>query len=205
MRILTAAEMRQAEARAVKNGTSYEQLMENAGIQAAQQLVRAHAGTPRVLLLCGKGNNGGDALVMARLLAPEGWNIAISFLCGEQLSELAALNRSRLPERVRILPPDAALYDEIAQADLIVDAVFGIGFHGRLPETVRSFFRKANTADAQRIALDIPSGLNCDTGEQSPDTFCAGQTFTFGAYKPALLLERCKPFCGKVTCMDIGL
>ncbi|MGI5896243.1 MAG: NAD(P)H-hydrate epimerase [Oscillospiraceae bacterium] len=205
MRILTATEMRQAEARAVQNGTSYEQLMENAGIQAAQQLTRTHAGAPRILFLCGKGNNGGDALVMARLLAPKGWTVSISFLCGEQLSELATLNRSRLPEQVRILPLDSSLYSEITRADFLVDAVFGIGFHGELPEPVRAVFRKANAANAERIALDIPSGLNCDTGEQSPDSFCADQTFTFGAYKPALLLDSCQPFCGKTICLDIGL
>ncbi|PWL73005.1 MAG: NAD(P)H-hydrate epimerase [Clostridiales bacterium] len=205
MRILTAAEMRQAEARAVQNGTSYEQLMENAGVQAAQQLTRTHAGAPRILFLCGKGNNGGDALVMARLLTLKGWAVSVSLLCGEQLSELAVLNRSRLPEQVRILPPDDSLYGEITRADLLVDAVFGIGFHGELPEPVRIVFREANASNAERIALDLPSGINSDTGEQSTDSFRADQTFTFGAYKPALLLDSCQPFCGEIICLDIGL
>lgn len=204
MRNLTAAQMRQAEARAVERGTSYQQLMENAGTEAAGILTARFPKRPEILFLCGKGNNGGDALVMARLLAGQGWPVAVSFLCGEQLSELAALNRSLLPQAVREVPP-AQLHEATIQAGVLVDAVFGIGFHGTLPENIRAVFRAANQSGAIRASLDLPSGLNCDTGEASPDTFCAALTLTFGAYKPALAMDSCRALCGEIICLDIGL
>ena len=131
--------------------------MENAGVQAAQQLTRTHAGAPRILFLCGKGNNGrGRPFVMARLLTLKGWAVSVSLaLWGtafrSSLSSTAAACRSRFDS-----PPDDSLYGEIARADLLVDAVFGIGFHGELPEPVRIVFREANASNAERIALIFP-------------------------------------------------
>lgn len=203
MRVCTAAQMRELEACANENGTTYETLMENAGEKAAEELCALFQDKPAsILLLCGKGNNGGDALVIARRLAEKGWKVALSFLCGNELSPLAALNRSRLPEQVATLAEHDVGYNTY---DCIVDGVFGIGFRGELPKTVQQAFLKANEAPGTRVALDLPSGMNCDTGELSKNTFCAHHTYTFGAYKPALLMEECKDFCGAITCLDIGL
>lgn len=204
MKIYTARQMREAEATAVAAGTSYETLMENAGTKAAEELLKRAGQPSSVLILCGKGNNGGDGLVVARLLAEAGWDVCVSFLCGEDLSPLSALNRERLPQVVTILSP-ACLAGEISRAAYLVDGVFGTGFHGELPAAVKEIFRRANSAAAVRVSLDLPSGMDCDTGAVSSDTFRADLTDTFGAYKPALLMESSQAYCGEVSCLEIGL
>lgn len=205
MRICTAAQMREAEAAAAAAGTSYETLMENAGQKAAGGIRHLAASEPsKILILCGKGNNGGDGLVIARALSKAGWAVQAAFLCGDELSPLSQLNRERLPEVVELLTPDQ-LPAAIGNAAYIVDGVFGIGFHGELPEAVQAVFRLANLSKAIRIALDLPSGMNCDTGETSANTFRADYTYTFGACKPALLMKETEPLRGQVQCLEIGL
>lgn len=203
MRILTAEEMRRAEQAAVDAGTSFEQLMENAGAAAAKEILALEKGLPQrsIFLLCGKGNNAGDAFVVGRLLAAAGWQVDYLPLFPGGYSSLAALNLSRLPTGVRQQSAESADYS----AAVLVDGVFGTGFRGQLPEAARRVFRRANAANGMRVALDLPSGLNCDTGEASEDTFRADLTLTFGAYKPGLLVEPGKGLCGQQRCLEIGL
>lgn len=202
LRILSCAQMKAAEAAAVQAGTSYEQLMENAGRGATDVLLNAAGTAPSsVLLLCGRGNNAGDAFVVARLLAAQNWQVEVLPLCGEAFSPLAQLNFQRLPQTVRHVTPLTANYD----VRWLVDGVFGTGFSGRLPQAVRTAFGRANCAAGTRVALDLPSGLNGDTGEADQDTFRAALTFTFGALKPALALASSLPFAGETQVLDIGL
>ena len=206
MRVLSSAEMRAAEASAVSGGCSYEQLMENAGTAAVHALLPfLEQFKPKPLLfLCGKGNNGGDGLVMARLLFSLGFTVSVSFICGKELSELSLLNLDRMPDGVSIIPA-SGLKEAIQNCAAVFDGVFGIGFHGDLPTDLQLLFEDVNHADCLRVALDIPSGVDCDTGSVSPGSFTADYTLTFGAYKPALLMEKCKPFCGEIQCLEIGL
>lgn len=203
MRVLTRGEMRAAEDAAVAAGTSYEQLMENAGAGAAAELAKRLAGSKekKALLLCGKGNNAGDAFVTGRLLAAEGWQVEWLPLCGEGYSPLARANIARLPAGVRRVTPTEADFAAL----LLVDAVFGIGFYGALPHHVREAFRRANAAPGLRAALDLPSGLDADSGAASPDTFAAGLTLTFGAHKPGMLTGQGPNLCGEVVVIEIGL
>ena len=94
-KIYTAAQMRERERAAVAAGTSFLQLMENAGQAAAADLLRRLPEPGRALLVCGKGNNGGDALVIARVLQQHGWQADIVLLLGTTLSDLAETNRQR--------------------------------------------------------------------------------------------------------------
>lgn len=96
MKVYTAAQMREREQAAVDKGTSFDQLMENAGSSAARDLMQRHPQAGRALIVCGKGNNGGDGLVMARYMQAQGWYIDILFSLGENLSPLAQTNRERL-------------------------------------------------------------------------------------------------------------
>lgn len=96
MKVYTAAQMREREQAAVDKGTSFDQLMENAGSSAALDLMQRHPQAGRALIVCGKGNNGGDGLVMARYMQAQGWHIDILFSLGENLSPLAQTNRERL-------------------------------------------------------------------------------------------------------------
>ena len=96
MKVYTAAQMREREQAAVNKGTSFDQLMENAGSSAARDLMQRHPQAGRALIVCGKGNNGGDSLVMARYMQAQGWHIDILFSLEENLSPLAQTNRERL-------------------------------------------------------------------------------------------------------------
>lgn len=204
MRILTAAQMRRAEADAVARGASYEALMENAGAAAArtlQQFAQERHATTTALFLCGRGNNAGDAFVAARLLAQEGWQCRVLALCGIAYSPLTQMNVGRLPANVFMMARASGNWNDA----FIVDGVFGTGFKGQLPVRVASAFRRANESPGMRVALDIPSGVPADGGLAAQESFRADYTLTFGAYKPGLL-EACNaPYCGTVRCLNIGL
>lgn len=212
-RIYTAAAMRLAEKQAVERGTSYEQLMENAGQAAAEDLLARLAAAKltrpgNVFILCGKGNNGGDGLVIARALATAGLCVKILFVLGEDLSPLAELNLKRLADlsSIKYLSIDefsAELMND--RTAWIIDGVFGTGYSGDLPTSVASVMAVANQATAYRIALDVPSGLNCDSGAIANDSFKADLCYTFGAYKPAHMMPQGKAMCGELVCLDIGI
>ena len=133
-KIYTAAQMREREQAAVDAGTSFLQLMENAGQAAAADLLRRFPIPGRALLVCGKGNNGGDALVIARVLQQHGWQADIVLLLGTILSDLAETNRQRLQglEGIRFLPVEALPAALEQGYGLIIDGIFGTGFSGSL-------------------------------------------------------------------------
>ena len=200
--IFTTEEMRQAEQNAVLRGTSLLQLMENAGAGVANALLKIHPNAQHGLMICGKGNNGGDALVMARILAKHGIKSDILFIMGEKLSELSQINKDRLPENTAIYVSGSLNFE---QYDFIVDAVFGTGFSGDLPKHISQLFNQINALNAKRFALDIPTGINCDTGDMAENTFQAQHTFAFGAYKPAHIMDKTHSHCGEIQLIDIGI
>ncbi|WP_107825020.1 NAD(P)H-hydrate epimerase [Neisseria sicca] len=207
MKIYTAAEMREHEQMAVDKGTTFEQLMENAGRAAAADLLRRRPQAGRVLIVCGKSNNGGDGLVMARILQAHGWRADILFAAGEKLSELAELNRGRLQglDGIGLIAAEDLAGRLKTGYDVIIEGIFGTGFSGALPETATAVCRLLNQADGFKIALDVPTGLNCDTGEADKDTFRADLTYAFAAYKPAHMTDAGKAYCGETVCLDIGI
>jgi len=196
MKVYTAAQMREREQAAVDKGTSFDQLMENAGSSAA-----------RALIVCGKGNNGGDGLVMARYMQAQGWHIDILFSLGENLSPLAQTNRERLNGLPHIeLISAQELEGRLKKGyDIIIEGIFGTGFSGARPTEIAALCRQLNHSDGLKVALDIPTGLNCDTAEADPDTFRADLTYTFAAYKPAHLSESGKTYCQETVCLPIGI
>ena len=214
MKIYTAAEMREHEQMAVDKGTTFEQLMENAGQAAAADLLRRFPKAGRALIVCGKGNNGGDGLVIARVLSEKDWQADVVFVLGDKLSPLAQLNHERLNhlDGVSFIRSDelegrttGRLRTLKTGYDLVIEGIFGTGFSGALPETAAAVCRLLNQADGFKIALDIPTGLNCDTGEADKDTFRADLTYAFAAYKPAHMTEAGKAYCGEAVCLDIGI
>ncbi|WP_373753745.1 NAD(P)H-hydrate epimerase [Neisseria weixii] len=209
MKIYNAEEMRAAEQAAVDKGTSFEQLMENAGQAAAADILQHCAGRQTVLIVCGKGNNGGDGLVIARVLQQHGWQVDIALVCGKILSDLSERNRQRLNG----LPGITFLNEEGLSGrlntknayDVVIDGIFGTGFSGRLPQNIVAVCEALNASDGLKIALDMPTGLNGDTAECDEHTFCADITYAFGAYKPAHMNETAQAFCGEVVCLEIGI
>ena len=207
MKVYTAAQMREREQAAVDKGTSFDQLMENAGSSAAQDLMQRYPQAGRALIVCGKGNNGGDGLVMARYMQAQGWHIDILFSLGENLSPLAQTNRERLNGLPHIeLISAQELEGRLKNGyDIIIEGIFGTGFSGALPTEIAALCSQLNHSNGLKVALDIPTGLNCDTAEADPDTFRADLTYTFAAYKPAHLSESGKTYCQETVCLPIGI
>ncbi len=203
-------------------------LMENAGINAAGAIfdelknhVILDADTATVAVFCGGGNNGGDGYVIARHLAAWGLNpIVYAVADPAKLDGDAAVNhRVCHALGLRIVPLlDTAAHDEHAptwtHAAALVDAMLGTGFTGTVREPMATVVRRLNatpgTGPAPRprvIAIDVPSGLDCDTGEASPDgsTVEADLTVTFVARKPGFDRDGADRYTGRVVVGDIGL
>lgn len=90
-------------------------------------------------------------------------------------------------------------------ADIIIDAIYGTGFHGEFNDEIREIARLINNSDASVYSLDIPSGLNGDTGEADPDTVKADYTIVFHCLKPAHIMESAKQYCGEIVVKGIGI
>jgi NAD(P)H-hydrate epimerase len=185
--VLTPEQMGAADARAVAAGTPVEVLMERAGRAVAWTVRRALSGTygRRVVVVCGKGNNGGDGLVAARVLA--GWGVRTHVL------ELAAGIDRRRAERA------------FAEADVVVDAMYGTGFRGTLEGDAAWFVEQLDGFDGEVVAVDIPSGVDGLTGTVWGPVVRATRTVTFAARKPGLVFEPGRSLAGAVTVADIGI
>ncbi len=199
--IRKAAEVRILEQRADANGHSLAELMERAGTRSAQWLMDHHCTEQGVLFLCGKGNNGGDGYVAARVLTEAGFRADVIQVDGPPTTELAqnaAARAAAAGVQVRAL-------EEVGPADYhcVVDAVYGIGFRGGLRANASQVFRTVNSWPVHRVALDLPSGTVCDTCEADPDTFRAADTLSFMCIKPVHVHAPSDDFCGRVY--HIGL
>lgn len=204
-RIVTAAQMKQIEASGAAHGLSYRQMMENAG-QAAWQVLEQRCPQPgQLLVVCGKGNNGGDGFVLARAAAQAGWQVWVLLAEGEPRTPDAQANRQLLDS----LPIHwAARPDQVPPQPFTaaVDALYGTGFHGELrPEGAAAcaLLARCRQAGALVLAVDLPSGCNADTGAAAAGAVQADVTVTFDSYKP--VHAAAPALCGQVLCADIGI
>jgi NAD(P)H-hydrate epimerase len=211
MKLVTAAQMREIEAAAFAAGATPDGLMQTAGrgvaLAVATQLNGAAA--QRVVVLVGPGNNGGDGLVAARHLYDMGAEVSVYLLAprGDDDANLAAIReRSEIDvidlDRAKV---DSELMPDVQRADAVIDAVVGIG-RGRPLEGV---YAAALDALKQRrgllLAVDLPSGLDADSGAVDPHCAAADVTLTFGYSKLGLHLLPGAAYAGRVEVMDIGL
>jgi NAD(P)H-hydrate epimerase len=176
-------------------------LMERAGFGLAQ-LVAEVAPAGRVAVVCGKGNNGGDGLVAARMLREDGREVDV--LAVGDLGELRgdpAANLERLPGE----PPRPFAAETLAGAAVVVDALLGTGFEGEVRDPVRSAVEAINAAGAAVVAADVPSGVDASTGEVAGAAVRADATATFHAAKPGLWIAPGKAHAGDVQVVDIGI
>ncbi|MCL6730443.1 NAD(P)H-hydrate dehydratase [Sphingomonas hankyongi] len=195
--ILTADQMRSAEQRAIDASTSVEQLMERAGAGLAEAVNR-FAGPMPVLVLCGPGNNGGDGYVAARHLAERGIEVRVAALA-DPASDAAKWARSQWAGEVE------ALSDETAEAPMLIDALFGTGLKRGLEEAASERFLRLSSRSKIRIACDLPSGADTDTGTLLSQVPEFDMTVTFGALKPSHRLYPAMHRCGRVVLADIGI
>jgi hydroxyethylthiazole kinase-like uncharacterized protein yjeF len=195
--ILTADAMRAAEDAAIDAGTSVEKLMERAGAGLAEAAYR-FAGPLPALVLCGPGNNGGDGYVAARHLKARGANVRVAALA-EPKSDAAQWARSQWDGEVERLAADTA------PAPLIIDAIFGTGLKRGLENSVVQQLSRLCEAAVVRVACDLPSGIETDSGAELSEAPAFDLTVTFGALKPAHRLFPAMPKCGRVVLADIGI
>lgn len=209
MKIITVAQMKAAEAYAARAGIAPVRLMENAGSAAARLIRGALSSASRCAVVCGSGNNGGDGFVVARRLADSCASVSVILACGlprtPQASEMYdRLGGLHVAVSSFVRDKDACL-DIIGRADVIVDAVFGTGFHGAVDEGLRPLFARINASEAPVYALDMPSGAQADTGEVSPGCIEATQTITFAAAKTGQFIFPAAGYCGKIMAVEIGI
>jgi hydroxyethylthiazole kinase-like uncharacterized protein yjeF len=178
------------------------ELMDRAGSGLAE-VVLERCPQGRVLVVCGKGNNGGDGLVAARLLRQWGRDVDVRLLGdAADLQGDALANYERLPGR----PPEPFAADALADATGIIDAILGTGFSGEPREPAASAIAAiSQAAGATVIACDVPSGVDASTGEVESVAVRAHVTVTFHAAKPGLWIAPGKDHAGEVRVIDIGI
>jgi len=185
-------------------------LMENAG-RGAAEAIQQLAPQGRIVILAGNGNNAGDGYVIARHLELCDRNVRIVSLSEPRSLHGDALVNANIAiaaelELVTIgdLSGDTdRLAESIAQADVVVDCLLGTGARGTPREPFATAVRLANQTSAMRIAIDLPTGMDCDTGELHDPTFCADHTLTFVA--PKIGFARAASHVGRVQVISIGV
>lgn len=214
MKILKAEEMKEIDRLASERyAIPSILLMENAGLRVVEFIKElGFEGRPQhVVVLCGRGNNGGDGLVIARHLLNAGVNVDI-FLLGDsgKLTTDATTNYEILQRMNTQIIPLVQEQDldklliSLLSADLIIDAIYGIGFRGSLGEFESQVVRAVNKSHAQVIAVDIPSGMEADTGRVHGEAIRADDTVTFALPKIGMVLEG-KEYVGAVRIADISI
>ena len=200
--------MRALEFNAEYFGVSRLQLMENAGHNVALEIASRFKPDKSVAVFCGLGGNGGDGFVAARHLSSLGFKVTV-ILAGKtkEFSHKATLENWKallfLKESVLIHEVhDSTLIPEVT-AEIVVDALLGTGTKGKLRPPILQLVKKINTINAFRVAVDVPTGMDADTGEVLGEAVKADLTITFHKTKKGL--ENAKEYVGELIVKDIGL
>lgn len=212
--ILTREQVRRIDELAqTKYGLAGIVLMENAGSGAALLIDQRYGPQGEAFIACGTGNNGGDGLVVARHLHNAGWAVRVLIVGRvESMSQDCAAN-DRVIQAMRInrivAEQEATLLgacDPIRSNTLVVDALWGTGFRGELRPPFRPLIERLNqTPKRAMVSIDVPSGLDCDTGQPGGAAILAHLTITFVAMKPGFLTEPGRHHAGQCCVVDIGV
>jgi hydroxyethylthiazole kinase-like uncharacterized protein yjeF len=198
--VLNSRQMREAEVRAIEAGTAASELIRRAG-QAAARRARYHVEPgATILVLCGPGNNGADGYVIAAELAHAGYAVQVARSAAPREGSGTAVAAEGWSG------PVSALADaDPSAADLIVDALFGTGLTRDLEGEIATLIARVNASGKPVLAVDIPSGVDADTGAIRGAAIMAVTTVTFAARKPGHLLYPGRGHCGRVEVADIGI
>lgn len=214
MKPLTRAEVREVDRRAIEAfGLPGIVLMENAGRNAAM-LLHARAPEARVVIACGKGNNAGDGFVIARHLVNQGHDVRLLLACepaeyrGDAAINQRVAEKMGIPARVLAAAARDEWEQALAGADWIVDALLGTGAagapRGAMATAIESINAVARRERVRVFAVDLPSGLDCDTGGAAGACVRADLTATFVATKVGFDAPAARPLLGEVQVVDIG-
>lgn len=199
--ILTAEEMRQSDQAAIAGGLKGIELMTAAGHAVAHRIMQDYAPCP-VLVLCGKGHNGGDGFIVASLLEKSGWPVRVA--CLVKTTELkgdVTQAAKTFGGKVEALNSNLGIKD----ARIVVDAVFGTGFSGKLEPELLTLFDKVRAKSPVVVAVDLPSGIETDSGTIAEGTLKADITVTFCRRKIAHMIYPSRSWCGRIVRSDIGI
>ena len=211
--ILSAAAMRRSDERTIHTtGIPGFTLMESAGRASALHVIASYPAGSRIVILCGKGNNGGDGFVCARYLTDYGYAVQVLLFAPE--ARLASDAREHFDVLIKYQSqnPTAQLHirteariDALPNADLYIDALLGTGLRSALRDPIRSVVAWLYDTNTPVIALDIPTGLHTDTGQPMGLAVRACETLCMGAIKTGLLLGEGPFYAGKLTLLEIGI
>ena len=215
MRVLNTRQMREADRRTIDEiGIPSIVLMENAGRQAVAAMEAAFddLSTSHVAVICGRGNNGGDGFVVARTLLQRGIDASVFLLgsvadvSGDARTNLEVLGRIGLSVVEITTAQDWELhFSEIGECDVVVDAILGTGFHGRLTGLLETVVADINGLGVPVVAIDLPTGLNADSHLVDGSAIEATMTVTLGAPKIPLVFPPADIQAGDLVIADIGI
>lgn len=207
--LFCAEQVRGGEKKAAEqSGLSMRALMAAAGRAVFEQLQSSAPVGARVAVFCGEGNNGGDGYVVARLAAEHGYRVTVFALKpGKQLQHSEANDAEHARQAWRALRQSERDFDafDADQFDIVVDAVFGIGLNRPLEGKLERWVHHINCSQLPVVAVDIPSGLDADTGRQWGATINATTTVTMVAKKRGLYTGKGPAVCGDIVWADLGV
>ncbi len=215
MKVVTADEMRNIDSQTIKEiGIPGIVLMENAGIGAVHVIIEKFPSPKfsKVSILVGKGNNGGDGLVVARHLINRGYKVNTYILSeadkfsGDALINLQIAQKMNLPMKFILSEEQLEEYKNIiSQSDFLIDSIFGTGLKGAVRGFAGNLIEFLNSTNIPIIAIDLPSGLDADYGRIDGACICADLTVTMVLPKRGLLLYPGANFVGELKVADIGI
>lgn len=204
--ILSCEEMRSLEEKTFASGIPAEALMEQAGLGIAQAVQQFFPIPGTCVLYAGRGHNGGDVFVAARHLAAAGW--FVQRRCTFNPDQLSELTFKKLQDAEECMHPTESAGDIARDHPIVLlDGLLGIGAKGALREPIRTFTQEINRVrrdlHAQTFAIDLPTGLDADSGEADPDCVVADFTLTVGHAKRGLLSDGAANFVGRIAVIPL--
>jgi len=196
--------IRQLEQLAIANGVSEYSLMQTAGQAAFEKLRERWPQAANIVVCCGKGNNAGDGYVVASLAKEHGFAVTIFTLSPPSELQGAALEAAQAAQQLDITIETFDAEKPLA-ADVIVDALLGSGLQGDVREPFVSAIQAINASDSAVLSLDVPSGLDVDTGDILGSAVEANVTVTFIAGKPGLYTSKAPAYCGHIYWHDLNI
>ncbi len=203
--LVNTAQMKEAEKLCDERYISFSEMMENAGNAVAARIRKAEKPC-LAAILCGSGNNGGDGFVIAARLLENGFKVRVILVNGEPKTDCAREYFEKLPKEIihNFAENEKECVTYVQNAEIVVECVFGTGFHGALPDGAARLFDAANRRPV-RYAADVPGGVNSDTGEFDSRCFRPTRTFMLAAMKKCVLVPECRDILGELDVLDIGI
>jgi NAD(P)H-hydrate epimerase len=207
--VVDAATMAEIDATLVKLGFDPRQVMESAG-RAVASFARGQFldGDPRgatVVILCGPGGNGGDGLVAARWLQGWGASVEVWLSSSPDPAKTISFAQFEILRKLGLVIVEPVGRPRLPHAELIIDALFGFSLHGPPTGAAAALIIAANAHSGFKLAVDLPSGLNPDTGDPYDPCFRADATLTLALPKVGLLAPQASEWVGELALADIGI